>query len=156
MFLWIPELVVYSAAVYPYGIKTLLANGWSAFLINGKSVFSNGPRSLLRNPLVCIIFDIWVFDNCILAKKIFSNILLRFATCLLVSNNLSKKLVLSLELQIIFDERYIVTLVSFSVADFNLLSCKSDKFIFILLSSPFYFDIILKQNKCIRSWDLRA
>ena len=85
-----PASTAASAAVDPYGIKTLQANIWSIFFINGKIVFSNGPRSILRNPPGCIIFDIWVFDNFILAKKLFAKILQRFATYLLVSNNLWK------------------------------------------------------------------
>ena len=41
----------------------LLANGLITFFINDNPVFSNGPRSLLRNPPDCIILDNWVFDN---------------------------------------------------------------------------------------------
>ena len=37
--------------------KNVLANGLSAFPIKGKPVFSNGPRSLPRNPPNCIILD---------------------------------------------------------------------------------------------------
>ena len=47
-----------AAAVNPKGIKTLLANGLITFFINGNPVFSNGPRSLPRNPPDCIILDI--------------------------------------------------------------------------------------------------
>ena len=43
------------AAVNPNSIKMLLANGLSTFFIYGKPVFSNGPRSLLRNPTDCTI-----------------------------------------------------------------------------------------------------
>ena len=38
-----------AAAVNPNGIKTLLANGLSTFLIKDKPVFSNSPKSLLKN-----------------------------------------------------------------------------------------------------------
>ena len=50
IFLWIAASVAAAAAVNPNGIKTLLANGCSTFFIKGKQVFSNGPRSLPRNP----------------------------------------------------------------------------------------------------------
>ena len=49
----------------PKGIKTLLANGLITFFISGNPVFSNGPRSLARNPTDCIILDNSVFDNLI-------------------------------------------------------------------------------------------
>ena len=39
-----------AAAVNPYGNRTLLANSLSTFFIKGKPVFSNGPRSLSKNP----------------------------------------------------------------------------------------------------------
>ena len=48
---------MYTAAVKPNGIKTLLANGLITFFINGSPVFNNGPRSLPRNPPDCIILD---------------------------------------------------------------------------------------------------
>ena len=39
-----------AADVNPKGIKTLLDIGWMTFFIKGNPVFSNGPRSLPRNP----------------------------------------------------------------------------------------------------------
>ena len=45
------------AAVNPNGIKTLLANGLSIFLINFHPVFSNGLRILPKNPPDCVILD---------------------------------------------------------------------------------------------------
>ena len=56
--LCIPASAADSAAVHPKGIKALLANGLITFFINGNPVFSNGPRSLPRNPPDCIILDI--------------------------------------------------------------------------------------------------
>ena len=50
MFLSIAVSVVDAAAVDLNGIKTLLANVLSAFVIEGKLVFSNGPKSLPKNP----------------------------------------------------------------------------------------------------------
>ena len=55
IFLWIAVSVANAAAVNPNGIKTLLASGVSTFLIKGNPVFSNGPKSLPRNPLDCSI-----------------------------------------------------------------------------------------------------
>ena len=68
-------------------MKTLLANGLSTFFINGKPDFSNGPRSLPKNPPGCPISYIWVFDNFVLQ---FYDLIL--------------KLYLSLQLPITFDE----------------------------------------------------
>ena len=57
IFLCIPASAADAAAVNPNKIKTLLANALITFFINGYPVFSNGPRSLPRNPLDCIILD---------------------------------------------------------------------------------------------------
>ena len=38
-------------------IKALLGNGRSTFFINGKPIFSNGPRSLPRNLPVYVILE---------------------------------------------------------------------------------------------------
>ena len=109
----------------------LLANGLITFFINGNPVFSNGPRSLLRNPPDCIILDIWVFDNSISVDDLPPIALRRFATCLLVNNYLWGRLVSSSP--IIFDDNLKTTSVSFFIADFNLLSCEFDSFTFKLL-----------------------
>ena len=42
-----------AAAVNPNGIKTFLANGLIIFPIKGNPVFSNGPKSLPKNPPDC-------------------------------------------------------------------------------------------------------
>ena len=39
-----------AAAVYPNGIKTILANDVSTFFINGKEVIINGLRKLENHP----------------------------------------------------------------------------------------------------------
>ena len=49
-FLCVPASAADAAAVNPRGIKTLLASGSIAIFINGNPLFSNGPRSLPRNP----------------------------------------------------------------------------------------------------------
>ena len=43
-------VVADTGAANPNGIKMLLANGLSRFFIKSKLVFSNGPKSLSRNP----------------------------------------------------------------------------------------------------------
>ena len=63
---WIAGSVAGVAAVNPNGIKTFLANGLSTFFIKDNPVFSNGPKSLLKNPPDCPILDNWVFDSFIL------------------------------------------------------------------------------------------
>ena len=68
-FLCIPASAADAAAVNPNGIKTLSTNGLITFFINDNPVFSNGPRSLPRNPLNCIILDNWVSDSLILVDK---------------------------------------------------------------------------------------
>ena len=52
IFLCIPASAADAAAVNPKGIKTLLTNGLITFFIKGNPVFSNGSRSLPRNPLI--------------------------------------------------------------------------------------------------------
>ena len=44
-----------AAVANPNGIKMLLANNSSTFFINGKLLFSNGPRSLSRSSRDCTI-----------------------------------------------------------------------------------------------------
>ena len=88
IFLCVQASAADAAAVNPNGIKTLLSNGLITFFINGSQVFSNGPRSLRRNPLDCIILDNRVFANLISVDELFAKTLRRFTTCLLVNNNL--------------------------------------------------------------------
>ena len=64
-FLWIAASVA-TAAVTPNGIKTLSANGLSTFPIKGNPVFSNGPKSLPKNPADSTTLCNWV-SNLILA-----------------------------------------------------------------------------------------
>ena len=44
-----------TAVVNPNGIKTLLANGVKTFFIKSNPDFSNGPKSLPKNPAYCPI-----------------------------------------------------------------------------------------------------
>ena len=110
IFLRIAESVAAAAAaVYPNGIKTLLANGLSTFSIKGNPVFSNGPERLSKNPPDCPALCNWVFDNFIIAEE-----------CVLVDNDLCAKLFSSLELPTTFEEIFKVTLAPFFIPDFNL------------------------------------
>ena len=56
-------------------VKSFFANGVITFLIKGKPVLSNEPKSLLRNLLDCIILDSWIFDDFILADGLFAKAL---------------------------------------------------------------------------------
>ena len=56
-FLSVPVSAVDDSAVNPNRIKTLLSYGVSTFLIKGKAVCSNGPRSLSGNPPDSTILD---------------------------------------------------------------------------------------------------
>ena len=115
------------------GIKTLIANTFINFFIHGNPIFNNEPRSLPKNPSDYIILDNCVFDSIVPVDELFAKALRRFATCLLVNNNLCGKLVSSLELPTIFHDSLKTTLVSFFIADFSLLSWEFDSFTFKLL-----------------------
>ena len=119
-----------AAAVNPYGNRTLLANSLSTFFIKGKPVFSNGPRSLSKNPPNCNILGSWVFDDFIPADEPFAKALWSLETCVSVDNNSCRKLVSSLESPITFHERFKVTWVPFFIPDFNSFSCELDNFTF--------------------------
>ena len=70
------------------------------------------------------------FDSFISADQIFAKALRSLETCVLVNNNLCRKLVSSLEFTIVLDERFKVTSVPFFIPDFNLLICELDNFPF--------------------------
>ena len=67
-------------------------------------MFSNGPKSLLKNHPDCPILCNGVFDNFILAEEPFAKALRNFETCVLVNNSLCGKLFSSLESPTTFDE----------------------------------------------------
>ena len=50
-----------ATAFNPGDTKTLLSNGLSIFSIKGNPVFSNGPKSLPKNPPDCPIFYVIKF-----------------------------------------------------------------------------------------------
>ena len=60
-----------AAPVNSYSMITLLANGFDIFFIKGNPLFSNGSKSLPKNPSDYPISCNWVFDNFILADKPF-------------------------------------------------------------------------------------
>ena len=69
IFLWIVAFVADAAPVNPNSIKTLLTNVLSTFFIKDTPVFSNGPKSIPKNPPDGPILCIWVSDNIILADE---------------------------------------------------------------------------------------
>ena len=130
VFLCIPASVADAAAVYPKGINTLLASGVSTFFISGNPVFNKGPTNLPRNPPDCIIFDNRVFESLMSVDELLVKALRILETCMFVSNNSCGKLVLSLESPIMLGDNPITTSISFFIADFDLLSCEFDSFVF--------------------------
>ena len=79
----------------------------------------------------------WILTNELFAKDFRS-----LDASVPIENNLSGKLVSSLESPITFVERFKVTLVPFLILDFNLLSCELDDFTFKMLHESFYIDFI--------------
>ena len=88
---------------------------------------------LLENLPDCLILCNWVFDNFILADGLLAKALWSLETCILVNNNLCGKLVSSLELLIIFDDRFKVTSERFFITEFNILCCELNNFLFKVL-----------------------
>ena len=94
------------------------------FPIKGNPVFSYSAKSLLINtPVLCNR----VFHNYISAEKLFGKALRSFETCVLVKNNLCRKLFLSLEFVTAF-EIFQVTSITFFIPYFNLSSCNVKTF----------------------------
>ena len=129
LFFFIPASAADATNVYQIEIITLVTNGLIKFFINDNPVFR--LRSLLRKPPDCITLDNWVFDS-LRVGELLAKALRKFVTCLLVNNDLDGKLVSFLGLAIIFDDNLKTVLVSFFIADFNLLSCEFDSFTFKL------------------------
>ena len=142
---WIPASAADTVAVNPNGIKTLLTNALSLFFIKSETVFSDGPKSLTRNPPDCPILFYWFFDNYILADELFAKNLRSVETWVLVNNNLWGNLYLSLEIPITFHEKFKVTSVPFFIPDINFLSCELDNFPF--LRQVFYWVILYWRRK---------
>ena len=109
IFLWIAASAADAAGATHNGIKLLLANGVSTFFIKGKPVFCNSPKSLPKNPPDCPLLCYWVFENFILADESFAKALWIFETCVLVNNNVCRKMFPSLASEATFDESFKVT-----------------------------------------------
>ena len=122
-FLCIPASAVDAVAVNHNGTKKVLANGLITCFINGLLLWI-----LPRSPPNCAILDI---VSSILAYDLLAKALRRVATCLLVNNNLWRKLVSWSP--IIFDDNLKTTSASFFIADSNLVSYEFDSFTFELL-----------------------
>ena len=144
--LWIAVSVADATAVNPNGIKMLSANILSPFPIKGNPVFSNGPKSLPRNPPDCPSLCNWVFNNFILAEELFANALQSFQTYVLVNNNLCRKLYSSLEPPATFDENFKVASVPFFIPDFNLLSCELENFTYKVLHRVILYWYYIRTN----------
>ena len=129
-FFWIAVSVTDATAVNPNGIKTLLANSLSTFPIKYNPVFSNGSKSLPKNPPDYPILCNRVFDNFIFAYEPFGKSLRIFETCVLVNKNLPTKLFSSLEPPTTFEESFKVASVPFFIPDFNLLGSELINFKF--------------------------
>ena len=91
IFFWITSSVA-AVAVNPNGIKTLLVDGLSVFSDKGNPIFSNGPKSVPKNPPDCPILCSWVFYSFILAVEPFSKALRSIEACVLINNNLCRNL----------------------------------------------------------------
>ena len=132
VFLWIAASVVDADAVNPNSLKTILSKGLSTFPIKGNSVFGKNPKNLPQNPPDCAFLCDWFFYYFILAEELFEKAWRSFGTCLLVNNNLCRKLFSLLESPTAFDVIFKVTSVLFFVPNFGLLSCELDNVILIL------------------------
>ena len=133
-----------TAAVYSYVVwmNTFFANKMIRFLINDKSTFINGSRSLPRNPLGCTIWNSWYFDNFMLTSELYAEALQRLETFLSVNSKLCRKLFLLVA--IIFRDNLKVTPIAFFVIDFSLSRRRFDNVTFTLS----YF--ILIPNKLVK------
>ena len=104
----------------------------------------------MYHPLTdCIILENWVFENFVLADKVFAKALQIFETCVSVNNSSCGKLVSSLEFPIKFDEGFKVTSIPFFIPDFILLRSELEDLYLMCYIESFYINIILKQNKII-------
>ena len=88
VFFWIAAPVTDAVAINPNGTKKFL----STFFIKDQTVFSNGPRSLPRNPPNCTVLYSWDFENFILPDEPFAKVLQTLENFVLVNNNLCWKL----------------------------------------------------------------
>ena len=86
--LWIPAYAADAAVVYPNANNTPLANNVSTFLMNGNLTFSNGLRSLPKNPSNSIILNSRLFDNSLSFDELFpiaENYFYHYLSCLTIN-----------------------------------------------------------------------
>ena len=88
IFLWILTSAADAVAANPNVINTLLTYGRNTFFVNGKPTFSNGPRSLSRNPSDCIVLGCCIFEKFMLADDLFANTLRGLPTCPSINSSL--------------------------------------------------------------------
>ena len=139
-FWWIAAFVVATAGVNPNGIKTLLANGLSAFSIKENSVLGNGPKWLPRNTPDCpIVLCNWVFESFILADEPFAKDLRSHETYVSANNNLCGKLFSPKGWPMTFEQIFKVTLVPFFIPCFNLLINELNNFTFKVRYSVIFY-----------------
>ena len=132
IFLWIAAAIADTVAVNRNSVKILLANDFNTFFLKGNPVFSNGFKSLPKNPPHCPIFCNWVFDNFLSADEQLAKALQSFETCILVNSRLCS-LFSSLKSPTAVDDSFKVTSIPFLIPDFNLLSSALDNFTFKVL-----------------------
>ena len=87
----------------------------------------------LEYPHDCPFLCNLIFDYFILADESFAKALQSFEACVLVKNNLCRKLFSTLKSSTTFDESSKITSVPFFIPDFTLLSCELDNATFIWL-----------------------
>ena len=111
-----------------------LANGSSTFSTIDDLVFINSPKGLPKNPPDCTILCNWVFESFTLAEELFAKALPSLETCVLVNNDLWKKLFLSLESRTTFDEKFKVTVVPFLILHTFTVPCEISKTVSLAFS----------------------
>ena len=79
--------------------------------------------------MIVLFYAFEFFDNFILAEELFAKALPSFQASIIINNNLCGKLFSSLESPATIGRSFEVSLLSFLVPDFNLLSCELDNFI---------------------------
>ena len=110
-------------------------------------MFRNSLISLPGGSPDCIILDSLFFDNFILANKLYTKSLKSLEACILVNNSLSGELLLSLELQITFNEIFKVTSAPYFFLILIFYDVSKETLHLNCYTKSFYFDVILIENK---------
>ena len=131
LFLWRAASVADNAAVNLNGMSKLLAFKLLTFSLIAYFITLKVKEVYDRNSPSCIILEIFVFDILGVPGKLFAKAWQISAIFLPASNTFYGKIVLLLDLLIIFDDNLKVT--SLFTANFNLLSREFDNFRFTLL-----------------------